>query len=394
MSTLDFLELAASLSLQAALVVAVTHWAARHLHARTQCRLWTGCYVVLLGLVMLAVVLPHPRLLRPWTGASESRLAEAASLQSNVGRVVLVVWTIGMLVSLTLLVYRMVRVSRFLKKCVPLNPSSLPQDTRSDFIDAPWNGAVGSSSSSESRFGKERSQSIHLFCSAGLSSPFCWQFHKPCIVLPDVLLALDDDELRFIIRHEIEHLRTGHPLQQFLQRVVEVLFWFHPMVWWAAYRTEVTREFVCDDAAIQSKSEIASYLRMLLTIVEQSTAGKDALHAPLAFARGKSLMAARAGRLVARTATPSRCVMRPSGMIATFCFATVCMIAPTMWVPANALASPQTMWSPWPAWTADVLHDFDIHARDFELNSHRVELHEVGDDDSDDWDHLPVGQIQ
>lgn len=386
MSTVDFLELAASLSLQAALVVAATHWAARHLHARTQCRLWTGCYLVLLGLGMVAVLLPHPRLLRPWVGASESRLAEAVSLQSSVGRMVFIVWAIGMLVSLTLLIYRMVRVRRFLKKCVPLNPSCLPEDTRSEFIDASWIGAVGSPKSSEKRFEKGISQSIHLFCSDGLSSPFCWQFHKPCIVLPDVLLALDDDELRFVVRHEIEHLRTGHPLQQFLQRVVEVLFWFHPMVWWAAYRTEVTREFVCDDAAIQSKSEIANYLRMLLTIVEQSAARKDALHAPLAFARGKSLMAARAGRLVARTVTPSRRDARPSGMIAAFCFMTVCVIAPTLWVPANALASPQTMWSPWPAWTADVLHDFDVHARDFELTSHSVDLYEIGDDDNDDWD--------
>ncbi|MGZ0165346.1 MAG: M48 family metalloprotease [Planctomycetales bacterium] len=34
--------------------------------------------------------------------------------------------------------------------------------------------------------------------------------------------GLNDDELRFVIGHEIEHLRTGHPLQQFIQRAVEV----------------------------------------------------------------------------------------------------------------------------------------------------------------------------
>jgi len=402
-TTLHFLELVTSLSVQAGLVVAATHWAARPLHERTQCRLWTACHVVLLGLVIAALALPHPRLVQPWSHATESQLTDAVSFQTNAGQVVLFVWAVGAVISLCLLVYRMFQVSRFLKTCTPLNPNSLPENTRENFADVPSIGVAGSppgrdepasdtSDVRKKRFRGRAIQSIRLLCSPALSSPFCWQFHNPCIVLPDVLLSLDDEELQFVIRHEVEHLRTGHPLQQFLQRVVEVLFWFHPMVWWASQRTEATREFLCDDAAIHSQSEIAAYLRTLLTIVEQGAARKDPIHAPLAFGRGRSLIAARAGRLVARNCT-DRPGSKGSGLTAAIVLAVATVIAPTVWLPVNAMASSQSAWSPWPKWTAAVLHDFDIHARDFEVNAYDVDLNEPADDDSDEHDWSPVTSL-
>ena len=46
------------------------------------------------------------------------------------------------------------------------------------------------------------------------------------------------------------------------------------------------------------------------------------------------------------------------------------------------------LWSPWPKWTAGVLHDFGIHARDFEVQGSRDNLQELIDPDDDD-DDLP-----
>lgn len=394
MTALHFLELITSLSAQVALVVAATHWATKSLHERAQCRLWTACHVMLLGLVVAALVLPHMRLIHPWSHATESQLADAVNFQTQAGQFVFFVWVIGAGVCLCLLVYRTVQVSQFLKTCTPLSPTCLPEDARRNFADVPSIGVADSprgrdepASESSDAWEKRSSRgifpAIRLFCNPALSSPFCWQFHRPCIVLPDLLLSLDDEELQFIIRHEVEHLRTGHPLQQFLQRLVEVLFWFHPMVWWASHRTEATREFLCDDAALRSESEIAAYLRILLTIVEQGAARKEPIHTPLAFGRGRSLIGIRAGRLVAKSCS-ERSVSKASKMVAASVLAMAIIIAPMLWLPVNAMASSQSVWSPWPKWTATVLHDFDFHARDFEVNAYGIDLDESHDDDDHD----------
>ncbi len=53
------------------------------------------------------------------------------------------------------------------------------------------------------------------------------------------------------------------------------------------------------------------------------------------------------------------------------------------WLPVNVLASPSSNWSPWPAWSARVLNDFGVKARDFEIHDQAFDLHEFDDDDDD-----------
>jgi len=176
----------------------------------------------------------------------------------------------------------------------------------------------------------------------------------------------------------MEHLRTGHPLQLFLQRVVEVIFWFHPMVWWASHQSALSREFACDRAAIDSSKDIASYLRTLLAIVERGAAQKGERPATLAFVRGKSVIAKRARRLVqlAQSNRPGDRQLA-SSFTASISLVTAAVLIAFVWLPVNVSASPHGNWSPWPAWTAGVLHDFGISARDYEVYDHRFELREL-----------------
>ena len=53
-----------------------------------------------------------------------------------------------------------------------------------------------------------------------------------------------------MIQHELAHVRRSDPGLLFLQRLVEVFYWFHPLVWWVALQTARYREFVCDDLVV------------------------------------------------------------------------------------------------------------------------------------------------
>jgi bla regulator protein blaR1 len=369
-----FLELIASVSLQAAIVVTATHWIGRLTDdERTQSRLWTGCYALLLMLVFAAAVLPHVRLFQTFRPLARPLAAEIVSLELQVGRVLFFGWLIGCFVSFGLFIYRTIQAEKFLRTCRPVDP---------DLISL---GAVVSHEGHGAEPQINR-HTVKLVSSPAITSPFCWQFHRPYIVIPDSLLTYEDDNLKFILRHELAHLRTGHPIQVFLQRSVEIIFWFHPMVWWASHESALAREFMCDDEAVETRSEIVAYLKTLLTIVEQNAVNEGPQVGSLAFVRNRNVMAERARRLVhaaQQPTTPGRSPLTqrllsraaPAMLVAATCIASI------LWLPINVLASPEARWSPWPEWTAHVLHDFGVQTRDFEVYDHRYALHELFGDE-------------
>ncbi|WP_298867104.1 M56 family metallopeptidase [uncultured Gimesia sp.] len=370
MTSTQFLELAVSLSVQVALVIIVAHWLGRLVNSeRMQCRLWTVCYVVLLSLIGMALLLPHPRFFQPWASIDTQHATALVTIEMQLGQVLFFVWLAGAAVSLMVFFIRSFQVYRFLNTCQPVDLD--------EFISEENQSDIPEMTSFPSK------QRLRLLTSTRLTTPFCSQFHYPYIVVPEYLLGFDRQKLNFIIRHELEHLKTGHPLQLFLQRVVEVIFWFHPMVWWASQQSSISREFACDEAAIDSPSDIVMYLQTLLTIMEYGVSRAEETPTSLAFGRGKSIVAKRARRLtqIAKSKEfDGR--SRISGPAAYFSLVMLAALIGFLWLPIDVLASSRTNWSPWPTWSASVLHDFDIPARDFEVFDHRIELHELSEHQS------------
>ena len=365
MTSTQFLELAISLSVQVALVIIMVQWLGRLVNSeRMQCRLWTLCYVVLLALIGVALLFPHPRLFQPWASISTQNVSTLVTIEMQLGRVLFYVWLTGAAISLIVFLIRSFQVYRFLNTCQPVDCDQFNTvENRNGIPELPTVPL------------KKR---LRLLTSTRLTTPFCSQFHYPYIVVPEYLLGFDRQKFNFIIRHELEHLKTGHPLQLFLQRVIEVIFWFHPMVWWASQQSAISREFACDEAAIDSPSDISMYLRTLLTIMEYAASQADETPTTLAFGRGKSIVAKRARRLLQIAKSEQlNAQARISGPTAIFSLVMVTVLIGFVWLPVDVLASSRTNWSPWPTWSAGILHDFGIPARDFDVYDNRIELHEL-----------------
>ncbi|MCA9007924.1 MAG: M56 family metallopeptidase, partial [Planctomycetaceae bacterium] len=341
------------------------HWLGKLVNSeRLQCRLWTVCYVVVLMLIFVAVLLPHPRFFQPWASVDSQNASTIVSIEMQAGRVLFFIWLAGTTMSLLVFMYRAFQVNQFLKTCQSVD---LQQYEFAENLQV-LNGDHVSNPKSR----------VKLLSSNRLKTPFCSQFHRPYIVVPEYLLEFETQKINFILRHELEHLKTGHPLQLFLQRVVETIFWFHPMVWWASQESSLTREFACDEAAIDSPQEIAQYLRTLLTIIEYGASQQDESPTPLAFGRGKSIIAHRARRLteIARNHRISR-PFEISGLKACCSLVFTAVLIGMIWLPVDVLASPRANWSPWPTWTAGALHDFGFSPNDFDVYSRHTELHEL-----------------
>ena len=89
-------------------------------------------------------------------------------------------------------------------------------------------------------------------------------FLRPIVLLPvRALTGLSAEQLEAVIAHELGHIKRFDVVVNFLQVVVETLFFFHPAVWWLNKRIRADREDCCDDVAMAICGRKAAYARAL-----------------------------------------------------------------------------------------------------------------------------------
>ncbi|BDU71322.1 M56 family metallopeptidase [Mesoterricola silvestris] len=91
---------------------------------------------------------------------------------------------------------------------------------------------------------------VRLLVSDLVDSPLVVGFWRAVILVPAAaLLALPEASLEAVLAHELAHIKRQDFLLNFLQNVAEVVFFFHPAVWWLSREIRAEREHCCDDAA-------------------------------------------------------------------------------------------------------------------------------------------------
>lgn len=102
-----------------------------------------------------------------------------------------------------------------------------------------------------------------------IATPVVIGFFKPTILLPVSLATqLTPDELSAILSHELAHLRRFDLIVNLLQRIVESLLFFHPVVWWISRQISTERENCCDDVATATGLDNVQYASALLRMAE------------------------------------------------------------------------------------------------------------------------------
>jgi beta-lactamase regulating signal transducer with metallopeptidase domain len=110
---------------------------------------------------------------------------------------------------------------------------------------------------------------LDLRVSSNIRVPFAAGFLNPAIILPEsLLLAMAGEELDDVGLHELAHLRRYDDWTTLLQRVVRMLFFFHPAVHWVCRELEFEREVACDDNVLAITGVAKSYARSLTRVAE------------------------------------------------------------------------------------------------------------------------------
>jgi beta-lactamase regulating signal transducer with metallopeptidase domain/type II secretory pathway component GspD/PulD (secretin) len=120
----------------------------------------------------------------------------------------------------------------------------------------------------EARQGVGLRRTVRLGLTEQPTSPaVCGLFH-PRILLPRALAEqLPSSQLRAILVHELIHLRRGDVWVNCAQALLQLLYWWHPLLWLANARIRQVREEAVDDAVMAALQEEAeAYAPTLLEV--------------------------------------------------------------------------------------------------------------------------------
>jgi beta-lactamase regulating signal transducer with metallopeptidase domain len=87
---------------------------------------------------------------------------------------------------------------------------------------------------------------------------------RPVVILPAGWRAWNSNTKRAVLAHEFAHLRRHDTLVSALARLVQCVFWFHPLAWWLSRKISNLAELACDAAVLERVDDPVRYSRILL----------------------------------------------------------------------------------------------------------------------------------
>src|SRR6267378_144778 len=100
-----------------------------------------------------------------------------------------------------------------------------------------------------------------------LAVPVTWGIVYPAVLLPQDSEAWTEERRRFVLVHEMAHVKRFDALTQLLAQIAVAVFWFDPLVWIAAHQMRVEREHACDDYVLRDGTAPSLYAGELLEMV-------------------------------------------------------------------------------------------------------------------------------
>jgi bla regulator protein BlaR1 len=108
---------------------------------------------------------------------------------------------------------------------------------------------------------------ISAACCSERIEPGVFGICKPILLLPEGIMdRLTPDQLTAIVRHEMCHVHRRDNLTASLHMLVEILFWFYPLVWWIRTRLVEERENACDEDVLNAVTDPEAYAEGILTV--------------------------------------------------------------------------------------------------------------------------------
>ncbi len=159
---------------------------------------------------------------------------------------------------------------------------------------------------------------IPVYVSAQAESPCLMGLVRPVIYLT-THCAGNDSMRRHVLTHELTHYRHGDHVWALVRCLCLCLYWFHPLVWVAAFVSRRDCELACDEGALKhlGEDERIAYGKTLVAVVSHATTPSDLLQTATAMAETKRQLKERVSFIVKKPRI---------SLIAVICMVLICVI--------------------------------------------------------------------
>ena len=115
-------------------------------------------------------------------------------------------------------------------------------------------------------------KNIPIYSTAYLKSPVIVGFWKPLIYLPIHLISDDNEtDIRYMLLHELQHYKHKDGIANVLMNLAGIIYWFHPLVWYALKEMHNDREVACDSSVLNllESEDYVAYGNTLINFAEK-----------------------------------------------------------------------------------------------------------------------------
>lgn len=104
-------------------------------------------------------------------------------------------------------------------------------------------------------FDKFREGKLPVYVTENVQVPCLYGVFKTAIYLPAQRIdQLTEEQVKWIICHEECHYRQGDHIWSLLRILLTAVYWFHPLVWAAAYLSKKDAEISCDEKVLANSN--------------------------------------------------------------------------------------------------------------------------------------------
>ena len=94
-------------------------------------------------------------------------------------------------------------------------------------------------------------RSVHWVISTKVNAPITMGLFRSTVVIPsDLTETFSKNQLKWILLHELAHIRRHDIFVRFAQGLVQIVFFFNPAIYLINLIMDQQREYACDDLAI------------------------------------------------------------------------------------------------------------------------------------------------
>ena len=112
---------------------------------------------------------------------------------------------------------------------------------------------------------------INLVVNDDIRTPALCRIIKPTILFPNAMLDLEDDEIKYILLHELSHYKRKDILVNYLLVLLQCVHWFNPFIWFFFKKIREDMELATDEKVVSklNEDEYKNYARTIITIIER-----------------------------------------------------------------------------------------------------------------------------